>query len=235
MLIRPQQKLRDKLFYNNILFILCAFSILCFLTSLWLQDKEPIKIAPCANNKILPTAYFEPKENTIWGPIKINNKAKIYKITARFSGSNSASYLTGEVLDEDKETLYEFGKDMWHESGYDSEGYWSESDRKMSTYLTFKEKGTYYIQFSSDNIAMSYPDGSIALSNGRIIQQNQEMPRIKNITIYITQLKSSYIPHAKVGTLILLLVMVAFYIINKQWIKEKYTMINEYLEEMSDD
>lgn len=235
MLIRPQQKLRDKLFYNNILFILCAFSILCIITSINLQNKKPIKIDASANNKILPTGYSEPRENTIWGPIKIDSKAKIYKVTAYFHGDNSSSYLTGEVLDEDKETLYEFGKDMWHESGYDSEGYWSESDRSMTTYLTFKEKGTYYIQFSSDNIAMTYPDGTMVLANGRTINQNDTLPRMQNVSIDITQIKSSYIPHAKVGTLMLILVMVIFFILNKAWIKEKYAIINEHLEEMSDD
>ena len=65
-------------------------------------------------------------------------------------GSNKSVYLSGEVQDADRDTLYEFGKEMWHEDGYDSEGYWSESDRDMKASLSFTELGTYYVQFNSE-------------------------------------------------------------------------------------
>ena len=119
MIIRPQQKLKDKLFYNNLTLIVVIFSIICFVTSMLLQS----------------TFYYNKtmnylNEGQIVGPIKVKNKPVICKIMADFSGNNTSSYLSGEVLDENKDTLYEFGKDLWHESGYDSDGYWSESDRK---------------------------------------------------------------------------------------------------------
>ena len=200
MLIRPQQKLRDKLFYNNLLLIVVIFSIICFITSMNLQ----------ASTSVGRTDY-DIREGMTYGPIKIDKQPKIYKIKADFRGSNTSTYLSGEVLDKDKDTLYEFGKDLWHESGYDSEGYWSESERKMTAYLTFKEKGTYYIQF------------------------NTEEKNMRNIDITIQLVKGSYVAHSQFGSLFLLIAMIIFFMLNKQWVCEKLTVINEKIEEMSDD
>lgn len=223
-LIRPQQKLRDKLFYNNILLILVVFSLLCFVTSISLFNKKVTNLNYSADGKVLPTIYNEPYEGTIWGPIKVTNRPLIYKVTAYFHGDNFSNYLVGEVLDEDKETLYEFGKDLWHESGYDSEGYWSESDRKMTAYLTFKEKGIYYIQFGTESVLAYTADYPL-----------DARAQIKDIEIKIEQVKNSYIPHSKAGSLVLLLVLILFCWLNWVWVKEKWILLNEKLEEMSDD
>ena len=200
MIIRPQQKLKDKLFYNNLTLIVVIFSIICFVTSMLLQS----------------TFYYNKtmnylNEGQIVGPIKVKNKPVICKVMAHFSGANTSSYLSGEVLDENKDTLYEFGKDLWHESGYDSDGYWSESDRKMTAYLTFKDKGTYYIQFNTDEKNMY------------------------NISITMQLVKNSYVAHSKAGTLALMLAMIIFYLLNASWIYEKFSIINDKLADMSED
>ena len=200
MLIRPQQKLRDKLFYNNIIFIVIVFCITCFITSIMLQNEGVKK--QVVNNV---------REGQMFGPITVTNKPKIYKVTANFRGNNSSTYISGEVLDKDKDTLYEFSKDLWHESGYDSEGYWSESERNMVTYLTFSEKGTYYIQFNTDEKNM------------------------RDISITFKPVNGSYVPHLQVGFLFLLIAAIAFCLLNQRWLQEKCVIINEKLEEMSDD
>lgn len=200
MLIRPQQKLKDKFFYNNIMLIVTIFCIICFITSLMLQSSVSSG-----------RTDYSVSEGMTYGPIKITNKPKIYKIKAHFNGDNTSSYISGEVLDEDKDTLYEFGKDLWHESGYDSDGYWSESERNMTAYLTFKEKGTYYVQFHTDENNMH------------------------NISITLQLVKGSYVAHSQVGSIFLFIVMILFCMLNRSWIHEKMTVINEKLEEMSDD
>ena len=200
MIIRPQQKLKDKLFYNNLTLIVVIFAIICLVTSMLLQS----------------TFYYNKtmnylNEGQIVGPIKVKNKPVICKVMAHFSGENTSSYLSGEVLDENKDTLYEFGKDLWHESGYDSDGYWSESDRKMTAYLTFKDKGTYYIQFNTDENNMY------------------------NISVTFQLVKNSYVAHSKAGTLALLLAMIVFYLLNASWINEKMSIIDDKLADMSED
>ena len=195
MRIYPQQKLKDNIFYNNICIIVCIFCIACFFTANYFQFsvKKPY--------------YFENIENgTTIGPIKINKKSAVYKVTATFSGNNASTYLTGEVLDENKDTLYEFGKDLWHESGYDSEGRWSEADRKMVAYLTFSEKGTYYIQFFD-----AY-----------------------NVSIKLDLQNGSSVAHNRVGLLFLIIILIAGYSLNKKWVDEKSTLLMDGIEEALD-
>ena len=201
MLIRPKQKHKDKIFYNNLLLICAIAAIIFFCNAMSLCGDKAIHT-------------YEPNylnENTTFGPIVVDTNPKIFKVNAYFDGNMSSSYLTTEVQDEDGETLYELGKDFWHEEGYDSEGYWSESDRYLSAYLTFKDKGTYQLQFST------------------------EEGNINNISISIKEIKKSYVPFYMFGSLLLLLVMIIFYMLNVQWVNEKAAIINEKLEEMSDD
>ena len=199
MIIRPKQKLLNKLFYNNLMLIVVIFSIICFWTSINIQNGT--KISRVDQNV---------REGQIYGPIKIDKKPKIYKVKAHFDGMESSSYISGEVLDEEKDTLYEFGKDLWHETGYD-DGYYDESDRDMVAYLTFSEKGTYYIQFNTEEKAMS------------------------NFSITLEQMKGSYVAHLQAGALVLIFVLILFYFLNMKWVNKKCCAINEALEEASED
>lgn len=196
MIINPKDKLRKNLFYNNICLIICVFCIACFATALFFQISS-IKSAKYANLQ----------ENSTYGPIKITNTNVIYKITAYFSGMNTSTYISGEVLDENQDTLYEFGKDLWHEEGYDSEGHWSESSREMSANLTFSEKGTYYIRFLTEEGSMN------------------------NISIKIELLKGSYIAHLQAGTLFFILMLIIFCTTNRVWLGEKLVELKESMED----
>ena len=199
MLINPQQRKKNLLFYNNICLIVCIFCALCFFTAWNLQ-----------NSKFTEKTY-NLQENSIVGPIKVENKSLIYKVKAYFNGRNSSSYISGEVLDEDKDTLYEFGKDLWHEEGYDSDGHWSESERDMVANLTFSEKGIYYLKFNTEENSMD------------------------NITITISVSRGSYIPHLQAGTSFMLILLFVWLFMNRKWVSEKLVALNDILEEMSEE
>ncbi len=199
MLINPQLRKKNLLFYNNICFIVCMFCVLCFFTGMCLQSLGSSK------------KTYSLENNMIVGPINVTDKSKIYKVKAHFSGKNSSSYISGEVLDENKDTLYEFGKDLWHEEGYDSEGHWSESERNMVVNLTFSEKGTYYLQF------------------------NTEEGTANNITVTIERQKGSYIVHLQAGASFMLLLLIIWIFLNRKWVKEKLVVLNDALEEMSEE
>ena len=138
------------------------------------------------------------------------DKNQVFKITAYFNGDNSSTYISGEVLDKNEDTLYEFGKDLWHESGYDSEGSWSESDRKMVANITL-EKGTYFLKFHTEENSM------------------------KNIVITVIQQKGSYIAHLQAGTSFMIFLLIVWLFINRKWVKEKLVALNDKLEEMSEE
>lgn len=196
MIINPQNKLKENLFYNNICLIVCIFCIICLATSIFYE-----------NSLKKEQGFFNLKENSLYGPIKITNQNAIYKITAHFNGIRTSTYISGEVLDENKDTLYEFGKDLWHEEGYDSEGHWSESDRYMYVYLTFSEKGTYYIQFRTEEGLM------------------------QNISLKFQLLNGSYVAHYEIGTIFFILILIMFYITNTHWIHTKFNELKEAFED----
>ena len=81
----------------------------------------------------------------------------------------------------------------------------------MTAYLTFKDKGTYYIQFNTDEKNMY------------------------NISITMQLVRNSYVAHSKAGTLALMLAMIVFYLLNASWTNEKFSIINDKLAEMSED
>lgn len=198
MKINPQDKLHTNVFVNNILLIICIFACICFITVFRFE------IVP--DNNIYKFSNFE--ENTLIGPIEVTGKSHIYKIIINHpSINNFASYISGEVLDENQDTLYEFGKDLWHESGYDSEGYWQESDKTMEAFLTFSEKGNYYIQLQTDN--------------------NQ----LQNMKIKLVKHAGSYIPFLMAGILSLIGTIFFFWMFNLKFISGICAKIWEDLEE----
>ena len=199
MIIDPKKKIRDLYFYNNLLLMVIVFCVACFVTSIFLEYGGQTR------------SYSGTiRSGQTFGPIKIEkNKPKIYIIKSSFWGDNSSTYIIGEVLDENKDTLYEFGKDLWHESGYDSDGYWSESDRDMQVKLTFSEPGIYYIQMGEEG-------------------------RISGSSLQIISARSSGIPHLMVGAYFLIGAIFIFIFLNPQWVGEKLENLNENLGEMGD-
>ena len=201
MKINPKQKIKDIFFYNNLILIISIFCFACFITYFNIESQ-----------KLNEKTYSQIKENSIYGPIVVKRgHPKICEIKSSMHGNNRNVYFSGEVLDQDKETLYEFGKELWHEDGYDSEGYWSESDRNMSAKLSFTEPGTYYIQFNTEN------------------------RRMKLIQLQIIVKKGSGLPHLIVGFYSLIFAILCFVILNKKWVCEELEKLNDWLEEISDD
>ena len=190
--------INKNIFTNNICIIVCIFCALCFLTA----DK--------LEHSIVKKQDYNISQNNMIGPVIVDSKSSIYKIEADFYGKNSSDYISVEVLDEDKDTLYEFGKDLWHEEGRDADGYWSEGDTKMKAHLSFSEKGKYYLLF------------------------NTEKNNISEILITIYKLKASYIPHLKMGMIFLIILLIFWLPKNWNWFKEGVeTFCDKHFDESS--
>ena len=195
MIINSSKKYRDLYFYNNLLLIVVIFSVICFGTYFKIEFQKTTKVY---NNKV--------RSGQMFGPITIKkDKPLIYTIKSNSAFlKNRSIYFSGEVLDKNKDVLYEFGKEFWHESGYDSEGHWSESDTHMEAKLAFTEPGTYYI---------------------RIFQEGKAYCQMS-----IEKKYASGIPHLMTGTWFLLAACIIFGILNPHYIKEVCERIDESLE-----
>ena len=86
-----------------------------------------------------------------YGPLVVKEKNSSYEITiSNHVQLNKWSYIEVEVLDEKKQHLFSFGDGMWHESGYDDEGAWEESNTSYSMDITLKKPGEYYFKIISE-------------------------------------------------------------------------------------
>ena len=172
-----------------------VFAIICFYSCF-----------DCLSNVKLIASYHPVKHGQILGPLNIGKNPKIYQLEAYFYGNDSSVDFSAEILDSEKDTLYEVGRDLWHESGYDSEGYWTESIRRMVARLNFHKPGKYYIRLENPT-------------------NNQDFE------VIIKKVKSSYVPYFMMGFWLLILSIIFGIINNKDTVKVLIQKINESVEE----
>ena len=71
-------------------------------------------------------------------------------------------------MDENKNYLFSFGRELWAAKGVDSEGYrWAEIDNKFKTSFTIKKPGKYYIKISSEDSKKVSSDIHVRLQGKR--------------------------------------------------------------------
>jgi hypothetical protein len=135
----------------------------------------------------------EGKDVATIGPISVQKYREVYSITISSNlPVNSWTFVVGEVLDAEKDYLFSFGKELWHETGYDSDGAWRETDNSYSMKVTFPQPGQYYLNIKTEG---SYnPDA---------------------IRITISKRYGSSIPHTVFGIITLLIGLVLNEIRNK--------------------
>jgi hypothetical protein len=66
------------------------------------------------------------------------------------------------VLDENKQYLFSFGDEFWHETGYD-EGRWDESKVDVGIRAHFEKAGDYYLSIESETNAQK-PKGQYSVT-----------------------------------------------------------------------
>ncbi|MCY4045579.1 MAG: hypothetical protein OXE99_10925 [Cellvibrionales bacterium] len=85
-----------------------------------------------------------------FGPIHIYKKNTIKDI--KFYKQVTLGRWTSievDVLDEKGMHLFSFSDELWHESGYDSDGHWQEAKQDFTIPITFKMPGKYYLDINA--------------------------------------------------------------------------------------
>ena len=128
----------DKKIQTQFAIAFIGFAVLCLFTSLFFNFNRGKSIKEQL-----------PAQGGIVGPIEVKKDKTVYliKVKQNITGNNQWSSVTGELLDAQKNYLFGFGKGFWNESGYDTEGYWSERVTKYDMKITIPTKGTYFLSF----------------------------------------------------------------------------------------
>ncbi len=134
--------------YRKVALVLLAFAALCFITSLFLNMN--------VGNTLKASV---PATGGIIGPLEVKKDFSVYeiKVNQYMPSYGQWSFVGGDVLDENKEYLFGFGKELWKEKGYDSDGSWSEAVTNYDMKVTFPKKGDFYLQFNAE---MSRPNAA---------------------------------------------------------------------------
>ncbi len=174
---------------NKVRNVFIIFGILGLLTA-WVFsfDSETI-----FKNQVRPSIITDDSAQSIQqddaknvatiGPISVAKFKEVYSITISSKlPVNSWAFIEGEVLDAEKDYLFSFGQELWHETGYDDEGKWEEAETGHKIKITFPDPGKYYLNFKT---------------------QGSSTPNI--INVQVTKSYGSSIPHMLFGIICLVI------------------------------
>ncbi len=168
------QKDQNKTDLGKVALTLLAFAILFLATGFALSTTSNVAKGTYQINDAI-------------GPIEVSSDYTVYNVDV--SGrlpDKSWLYLELVLQDSNKDYLFSFGKELWRESGYDSEGAWSESESDFSQKITIPKKGTYFLAITGDT---STSTGS---SNG-------------SVQVRVEKQLASALPHMWIGILLLII------------------------------
>lgn len=88
------------------------------------------------------------RANETVGPIVTTSpNTMLYISVENRSLSNSWAFVEAELVDRNGNWAGGFGGNQYHETGYDSEGYWSEEEKVVDLTLVVPDPGEYQLRF----------------------------------------------------------------------------------------
>jgi hypothetical protein len=137
----PQQQATDKtLTIYGITLIL--FGFLCWFMQVYFGSGYQ------------PSYADVPLKGGAYGPIEVSQPNTNYqlKLSQYSIAVDVWNAVDIEVLDDNKNYLFGFGDELWHEKGYD-DGHWDETKRSVKMDIHFDKAGQYYLSISAQSNA----------------------------------------------------------------------------------
>jgi hypothetical protein len=95
-----------------------------------------------------------PPTGGLVGPLQVDERFTVLEITVtQRIFNNHWSFVTGQLLDANKDYLTGFGDELYHETGYDADGRWVATEHRYDAKLTVRKPGKYYLKFTTDSDA----------------------------------------------------------------------------------
>ena len=153
------------------------------------------------NNDGQPIAENLPPLGGTIGPYEFDENTVLDVDVSQTLQKEGWSFVSGELLNAEEETLFGFGDELWWETGVDSEGYsWNESVRTYDLKITVPETGTFYFDFSVESglkAGVRGPPGAAAAAP-------KPETYLSQINVKITKKAGSALPHLVFGIFALL-------------------------------
>ncbi len=145
----PPEYDEDAVHWGHVALLVLGFAILFFATSFYFD----------ASTKTYKRAKVP--LGTMYGPIESTRPNQIIAITMRHvTPRQSWAFVEGVVLKDRRHRITGFGGEYFRQSGYDSDGSWSESERERDVKVVLPTPGQYWLQFIAEG-------GRIGASKGK--------------------------------------------------------------------
>jgi hypothetical protein len=102
------------------------------------------------------------EEGQRFGPIQLTAKGSVHRLEIRGNMTQASNWVQAVLEDESEVPLLDTQRDMWDESGRDSDGPWHESDLSASTDFVLAKPGVYYIRLYAEPEPGRTAEGSAA-------------------------------------------------------------------------
>jgi hypothetical protein len=141
-----------------------AFAAVCLLLSIVAFVMGGVALdSGTVVSKSTVTVSSVGQEGARFGPITLDPKRRVHRLTVFGQMSESSAWVSGVLEKGEGTELIGTQGDFWDESGHDSDGYWHESDLRKSSDFVARSPGPYYLRVyaESDN-----PDRAAAQTAG---------------------------------------------------------------------
>ena len=147
--------------------VFIAFGLLSLLTS---------RIYSTKTEQVINTSFYPLGNGTFaeLGPFNVKKYNQIYNINIEAAlFAQSWSYIEGQALNDNKQYLFSFGKELSYYSGSDADGAWEEVEDNYLVKVNFVKPGVYYLKFSAES---NHPPSDIEI---KIVKENyNSMPHL---------------------------------------------------------
>ena len=90
-------------------------------------------------------------EGVRFGPIPLQSAGRVHRLEITGYMSEESNWVQAIVEDEQQLELFAAERDMWDETGYDSDGRWHESDLHASRDFVIHKPGNYYVHLYAES------------------------------------------------------------------------------------
>jgi hypothetical protein len=142
------------------------FGALCLVTSLVTLVMWMVALGsgrPVTNGTGTTPVARAVGEGVRFGPIPLAGGGRVHRLELNGSMREESNWVQAIVEDETEQELFASERDMWDESGSDSDGYWHESDLHASRDFVVRKPGNYYVRVYSE------PDPGMTVGNSATV------------------------------------------------------------------
>jgi hypothetical protein len=125
--------------------LVCLFAgFLAFLG--WINALTPGRVVGQGSAAIAQI----PDDGIRFGPIPVKQTSRVHRLRVGASLREEAAWVGAAIETPAQQELFGVARDMWDESGYDSDGAWHESDLQAQTDFVPAQAGEYYVRLYSE-------------------------------------------------------------------------------------